>query len=176
MSKLRSFLRNFVGSFAASGFASMILYFGLRAAYQRSPFMLWCSGFCRIIPYWDKYPIPYLLMLGLAFGLSSAVRLSFGPQTGGFFAWLQIGAMPFIALLVASVLCGAVWAYHDMQTGFFPQPPQMIGYLGQILSLGILMGPLYAIGSFPLNILGYAAACGILAAFWHREAAKSQIS
>ena len=138
MNRIYRFIRMFIGLFAVSGLASIGLYFALRAAYRHSPLILWCPVFCRERPYWNQFPIPYLLAIALSFALLSAAWLNLGPRVNSRLTWVQIGATPIAALILAGALCGALWAYYDMRAGFFPATPILIDYVGQSIQAGIL--------------------------------------
>jgi hypothetical protein len=172
MGGLRRCGMTFIWVFAASGLAAIVLYYGLRTVTYHSPVILWCAGYCRERPYWDKHPIPFLIALAISFALLSAVWFAIDAHRLRRFVWVQIGALPLFALLPAGALSGVIWAYYDMRAGFFPALPVMFSYLGESAGVGLYMMPLYVLGSFPLNLLGYAAACVILSFSWFRRSSR----
>lgn len=155
------FIYTFGLIFISSSIVSFALYFGLKAIMGGA---FSCGFFFRCWPYWEFYPIPYLLALAFTYaGVTSLWFSTFGRSVTRF-PYLQLALLPIVSLLPAGFMCGMIWAYHDMAAGFFPQFSWMINYIWEFAWLGFQAAPFIALTSFPLNVLGFLFAY-LIAAF-----------
>src|SRR3970040_2116710 len=128
MSRLSRFTTMLGLMFATSGMSAFGLYFGLRAFLGHSPLEV-VVPFAHIAPYLNRYPIPYLLSIAFIFALVSALWYAVITDTFPRFRWFQIAMIPFLVVLLTGPVWGMLWVYHDMEAGFFPDFPGMMGYL-----------------------------------------------
>jgi hypothetical protein len=162
MSQFTKFGKIFGWIFITAGAAAVLLYFGLRALSGRSPITVFVL-FAHFTPYQDFYPIPYLLAITLIFAVVGALWLTFIMPRFTRLRFGQIMLLPWIALLLAGPVWGMLWAYHDMQAGFFPPFPQMVDYLWYGVRKGIYIALSSAWYSAPFNLLAYSVACLLVA-------------
>jgi len=154
---IRSRLLKFLGVFSIvlliSFSSASILYYSLKTINGYSPFACPVAWSCW--PYWDKYPIPYLAVLSFSYSLSCTLwAIIFATKPKKYWAF-QYVSLPITALLFGGYLSGIVWAYQDMQLGFFPAFSQAIYYTKGFAISGLLLSLPTALASFPLNILAY---------------------
>jgi hypothetical protein len=168
MSQFKKFARTAGLLFVIASAVAFLLYFGMKALSGRSPIIVMIP-FRPIIPYYDRHPVPYLLVIAFIFAVVSALWLTFILPRFTRFRFLQIVALPWIALMLASSVWGMLWAYHDMQAGFFPPFPQMIDYLLFGAQAGLYFALDSALFSAPMNLLAYGAACLLLMIFVKRS-------
>ncbi|CAG0929362.1 hypothetical protein TFLX_01279 [Thermoflexales bacterium] len=167
MSQLKKFGRMFGLMFVTAGATAFLLYFGMKALNGRTPIAIYVL-FVHFAPYHELYPIPYLLIIVLVFAIVGALWLIFIALRFIRFRFLQIIVLPWMAVLLASPVCGMLWVYHDMQAGFFPAFPQMIDYLLFGAQQGVLFALNVVLFSMPLNLLAYGVACLLLVMFAKR--------
>jgi hypothetical protein len=74
----------------------------------------------------------------------------------------QIILLPVVSLLLAGYFSGIIWAYQDMQAGFFPETRILLYYVQWAAHNGLWASIPFAIASFPLNLLGYSASIAII--------------
>ena len=136
------------------------LYYGLRSFFHHSPF---ACPFYRCWPYWDWYPFPYLVALSVSLALVSSVWLVYISPRYMKYQRIQIAVLPILALLLAGLVSGLIWTYHDMREGYFPGLSLAAYYMKSMAFSGLFNAPLVAVYSFPLNILGWLASYSIVA-------------
>ena len=151
--RLFKFLAVFFIVLLISFSSASILYYSLKTINGYSPFA--CPMAWRCWPYWDKHPIPYLAVLSFSYSFFCTLwAIIFATKPKKYWVF-QYVLLPITALLFGGYLSGIVWAYQDMQLGFFPEFSQAIYYTKGLAISGLLLSLQTAFASFPLNILAY---------------------
>jgi hypothetical protein len=112
----------------------------------------------RMHLYHYSYPFQYILVVAVAYGLVTTIWARFLGHLTGWKRALSIIAVMLLSLIVASVPGGILWAIHDIQAGFVPQPSILRENLIWAGTTGLVLGWLIVLLSIPYNII-----CGLFA-------------
>lgn len=155
--KISVFAKAFLFIFLDSGIAGFVLYFGLRTLLHQSPIVF---TYPRGIPYYDQHPAPFLISLSIIFALiSSFGMVLIAPRIKSSWSrWVLMGIIPFVTVIIAGLVWGIIAIYYDMKVGFFPPLPSMLNYIWWGAQQGMLIGPISAWVSFPINLISYVIA------------------
>lgn len=155
--KISVFAKVFLFTFLVSGITGSALYFGLRTLLKQSPIVF---TYPRGIPYYDQHPAPFLISLSFIFALISSVwMVLIVPRIkSSRFQWVLMGIIPFVTVIIAGLVWGIIAIYYDMKAGFFPPFPSMLNYIWWGAQQGLLIGPVSAWVSFPINLISYVIA------------------
>jgi len=100
----------------------------MRTLLGRPPIVI-AVPLAHVTQYQNQYPLPYLVAIAFMFALVGTVWLTAIAPRAYRLHSLQIALVPFLTVLLVGPFWGMLWAYHDMQAGFFPDTPHMIDYL-----------------------------------------------
>jgi hypothetical protein len=145
------FSKIFFSILSASFVSAVILYYSLKKVYGYSPFA--CPIAWRCWPYWDTYPIPYLIALSSSYSFFCSLWILVFSGKSNKLQLLQFVVVPILALLLGGYLSGIIWAYQDMQAGYFPPFSQALEYTRGLAVSGLFLSITTALASFPLNVL-----------------------
>ena len=102
-----------------------------------------------------EHPFVFLLSISIVFSSLGAAWINAVVPRARRFHALQALAIPWIALIVASPIWGLVWSMLRWPPGSFSDPTVMILFYRHDIGVGLSLGWLSAIVSFPINILSY---------------------
>lgn len=114
----------------------------------------------RMLGYHAEHPFQYVLVVSICFALVAAGGAS---KVSSLVGWKRrIGILTILtsSIVVASVPGGVLWKIHDMQAGYFPQGMKFWSDLADGAVMGLQLGWLIMLLSFPYNL------CCAFAAYW----------
>jgi hypothetical protein len=117
----------------------------------------------------DKHPFPYLLTIVTVSSAIGALWTAFVAPKYTQHVKLQIFVLPWICLLVTSPIWGILSSTTNPNLQFFVEhfsgaPKEVISWLAHDTNamLGLRLGWLPALQSFPINVLSYIVFCSLL--------------
>jgi hypothetical protein len=154
-----SLLKSFSFLFVTTSIAAYLLFFGvdrLQGNYAyHSPVYIFNGYFGYFL--WEIRQQPFAYLLSISFFLSLLGALWLGlvvPRTRRFHA-LQALAVPWIAMLITSPVWGLIWSMYRWPPQGFSDTSIMMMFYRHDIGVGLSLGWLSAIISFPINILSY---------------------
>jgi hypothetical protein len=156
-----STLKSFSFLLVTTSIAAFLLFFGVdwlqgNHAYHSPVFVTnFCQGY--YLSEIREHPFAFLLSISLVSSILGAAWISVVvPKTRRFHA-LHALVIPWIAVIAASPIWGLVWSMFRWPPGSFSDPSTMMLFYRHDIGVGISLGWLSAIISFPINILSYTA-------------------
>ena len=114
----------------------------------------------RMFEYHVEHPFQYVFVVSVCFasvatGYASKVSASVGGKRR-----IRILTILASSIVMASVPGGVLWKIHDMQAGYFPQGMKFWSDLAEGAVMGLELGWLIVLLSFPYNL------CCAFLAYW----------
>jgi hypothetical protein len=104
--------------------------------------------------YHIQHPYQYITVVAFSYGVIATLWAhSWGTQTGWKRGVCIIGVIG-ITIIMSSIPGGMLWAFHDMQAGFFPEGQQFWTHLMWGATTGLRLGWLIIAYSIPYNMIG----------------------
>lgn len=114
----------------------------------------------RMFEYHMEHPFQYVFVVSVCF---ASVATGYACKVSASVGWkrrIRILAILVASIVVASVPGGVLWKVHDMQAGYFPQGMKFWSDLAEGAVLGLQLGWLIVLLSFPYNL------CCAFVAYW----------
>ncbi|MCX6880042.1 MAG: hypothetical protein NTW21_40505 [Verrucomicrobia bacterium] len=114
------------------------------------------GGLYRMFMYHEEYPLPYIAVVAIVFGIVGTFWLRAFGHTKGWTRWVSIFATIVLTIAVASIPGGILWKIHDMQAGYFPHGARFWKDLLWGAKEGLMVGWIVIATSIPYNVFGIA--------------------
>lgn len=114
----------------------------------------------RMFGYHVEHPFQYVFVVSVCF---ASVATGYASKVSASVGWkrrIRILTILAASIVVASVPGGVLWKIHDMQAGYFPQGMKFWSDLAGGAVMGLELGWLIVLLSFPYNL------CCAFAAYW----------
>jgi hypothetical protein len=109
-----------------------------------------------------EHPFPFLVAISFFLSLSGAFWVTIiAPKHGHNLNW-QILAIPWVALILTSPVWGLIWSVNRWPPQSFLDSSVMMLFYKHDVMVGLSLGWLSGILSFPINVLSYVSVCGLL--------------
>lgn len=154
------FLRSFSFLFVTTSIAAFFLFFGVRllqgSDLYDSPIIV--SDGYHSAQLWEiaAHPFSFLLTISMFSALSAALWIATIVPKARRFQSLQALFVPWVALVLTSPVWGLIWSMYRWPPQGFSEASVMMKFYQHDIMVGLTLGWLSAILSFPINILSYA--------------------
>lgn len=161
-----TFGRSFCFLFLTTIVTAFLLFFAVDfangAAPNNAPVVV-SNGFHRY-SLWEiaANPYPYLLSISFFFSFLGAFWVTKVAPRYKNYSYLQIFVIPWLALIVTSPVWGLIWSINRWPPQGFSSSDVMMLFYKHDVMVGLTLGWLSGLLSFPINIISYVAVCGLL--------------
>jgi len=160
------FTASFGFLFITTSIAAFIVFFGVRfirgnTTYE-SPVYVFNGYFGYSLWEIADYPFDFLLSISFFLALSGAFWIAFVAPYKKRYHSLQALAVPWIAVILTSPVWGLIWSMNRWPPGHFTDPDMMMLFYRHDITVGLTLGWLSAIISFPLNLVSYSTVYALL--------------
>lgn len=151
-----TFFKSFCFLFVTTGPAAFLVYFGV-VWLQDDPFHAPVSVFNGYFGYelWEisQHPFAFLLSISFLLSLTGSLWLVLVAPRLRRLHTLQALAVPWIAMLLTSPVWGLLWSLFRWHPAGFSAPDVMMMFYRHDIGVGLSLGWLSALISFPINFL-----------------------
>jgi hypothetical protein len=163
---MRIFLKSFCFLFASTSVAAFLLFYGTKLMMGNNPHhspILITDGYHGYY-LWEISEHPFAFLLTIAFFTSVLGTLwitKLAPKYTHYHG-LQLLIIPWIALILTSPVWGLIWSIYRWPPQSFTDSSVMMLFYRHDAIVGLSLGWLSAIISFPINVLSYIIVCILL--------------
>ncbi len=160
------FLWSFLFLFITSSIAAFLVYYGIKLLKignnYDAPIRIsdgYHGGYLSLV---SEHPFPFLISISLILAISGTIWVvSILPKFQRF-QFFQTLLIPWISLIIASPIWGLIWSIYQYPPKGFSDSTLMWMYYRHDALFGLRLGWLSALLSFPINIIGYVFAVGLI--------------
>jgi hypothetical protein len=160
------FFASFGFLFITTSIAAFIVFFGISFIRGNIPFespvYVYDGYFGYSLREIAEHPFDFLLSISFFLALSGAFWVAFFAPYKKRYHSLQALAVPWIAVILTSPVWGLIWSINRWPPGYFTDPDVMMLFYRHDISVGLTLGWLSAIISFPINLVSYSTVYGLL--------------